>query len=81
MTNKKQHPIIYVINLSEQCSSGFSIEEFTKRFNENLLIEHPHDHTWLYITQNYNEMKQILDNEKLIIKLLEERGKNVKRNI
>jgi len=65
---------IYVINLSERCSSGFSIEEFTRRFNENLLIEHPHDHNWLYITQDHKQHLRILNSEEKMNEILKERG-------
>ena len=66
--------IIYVINLSEQSSNSYTIDEFIKQTNEDNLIHYPHNHKWLYITRDYNEMKQILANDKLITKLLEERG-------
>lgn len=66
--------IIYVINLSQHSSDPYTIDEFIKSFNNNDLIDHPHDHNWLYITQDYKEHLRILNSNTAINKILKERG-------
>jgi len=66
--------IIYVINLSSHSSDPYTMDDFIKRFNNDDLIEHPHDHNWLYITKDHKQHLRILNSEEKMNEILKERG-------
>lgn len=66
--------LIYVINLSSHSSDPYTMDDFIERFNNNDLIDHPHDHNWLYITQDHKEHLRILNSSEAINSILNYRG-------
>ena len=66
--------LIYVINLSSHSSDPYTMDDFMEKFNNNSLIDYPHDHNWLYITSKEDEMRSILKSEQNVNSILQYRG-------
>ena len=66
--------LIYVVNLSSQSSDAYTINDFIEKFNNDSLIDYPHDYKWLYITSKEDEMRSILKSDDNVNSILNYRG-------